>query len=142
MLCLHLYSLIIQCIILFYIRVCSGESAKGKYTIESVRTMNSIVQETERWVSANLGEIATGHIRKIYIHNITTSINNNYQDSPFVEHFCFFVALKFGESTREALARAVVEASRNVNAKCIFVITQTGETSQDISKFRPNVPVV
>lgn len=91
----------------------SGESAKGKFAVESVRTMNSIVQETERWVSSHGGEIATGHM-----------------------------PLKYGESTREALARAVVEASRNVNAKCIFVITQTGETSQDISKFKPNVPIL
>ena len=48
---------------------------------------------------------------------------------------------KTSDSNREALARAVVEASKTIQAKCIFVITQTGETASDISKFRPNVPV-
>jgi len=89
----------------------SGESAKGMYPLQAVQMMNKIVLETEKWVSSN-----------------PNSLMSN-------------VACKTGDSTREALARAVVEASKNVNAKCIFVITQTGETSSDISKFKPNVPV-
>ena len=75
--------------------------------------MNKIVLETEKWVTSQPEAVVP-------------------KNKP----------CRSKDSVRDALARAVVEASNTVKAKCIFVITQTGETSSDISRFRPNVPIL
>ena len=38
--------------------------------------------------------------------------------------------------------QAVAEASKNLSAACIIVISKTGLTSMNISKFRPLIPIV
>merc|ERR1711998_683743 len=77
--------------------------------------MNKIILETERWVRHHEND-EDGLVQP----------KTEYED----------------DSERDAFARAVVEATYNTNAKCIFVVTQTGETAADISKFKPNVPVL
>lgn len=101
----------------------SGESAKGKYPIQSVEMMNKIILETERWIHDHENDDDT--------KNSTLYVMNNGKK-----------VAKNQDSKRDAFARAVVEATYNTNAKCIFVVTQTGETAADISKFKPNVPVL
>ena len=101
----------------------SGESAKGKYPIQSVKMMNNIILETERWIHDHEND-DDAKKNKLYVMNNGKKIVKNE------------------DSKRDAFARAVVEATYNTNAKCIFVITQTGETAADISKFKPNVPIL
>lgn len=38
--------------------------------------------------------------------------------------------------------QSVAEASKNLSAACIIVISKTGQTAMNISKFRPRIPIV
>lgn len=95
----------------------SGESAKGKYPVQSVAMMRSIIEQVETYAKKTTdthGNRAGGD--KIPVPPIT----NNF----------------------EGMASAVVKASRNLKATCILVLSKTGNTAINVAKFRPDVPVV
>jgi pyruvate kinase len=87
----------------------SGESAKGKYPVQSVRMMAKIVANSEKYGKA------------------------------------FHVAvdqLPSHDESYQGFAYAVSEASKNIKASCIVVITGSGVTAANIARFRPHIPIV
>lgn len=90
----------------------SGESAKGKYPSQSVGTMKKIVDQAELWTHANPNNVVV----------VSTKPKILDPDHGF--------------------AYGIVEASKNINASCIISIVRTGITAENISFYRPNVPIV
>jgi pyruvate kinase len=90
----------------------SGESAKGKYPYSSVKTMKSIIKQAESWVT-----------------------NNETQ----------YFAPKFipsGLDIKEGMAYSVAKTSKSIKASCIIVLSKSGNTAKNISKFRPDIPII
>ena len=98
----------------------SGESAKGKYPVQSVDTMSKLIHEAEGWIARqrdlDYQAHGTQQLHKPIVPNITNHL--------------------------DGMASAVVKASRNLHAKCIIVLSRNGNTCINISKFRPDVPIV
>lgn len=91
----------------------SGESAQGLYPIQSVATMKRIVDQAEHWLEKN------------------PSLSQAAVNKP-----------KGKDNTIDAMAYAAVEASKNLNATCIVVLSKSGQTAINLSKYRPHVPIV
>lgn len=92
----------------------SGESAKGKYPVASVDTMKRICDQAEEWINKN------------------RDLNNAVVVRPESSN----------HDTLEGMAFAVAEASKNLEATCIIVISDDFATLTKVSKFRPYVPIV
>ena len=90
----------------------SGESAQGKYPVQSVSMMQRIVNQSEAWARS--------------VDNVTPSI----QAKPGCE------------GLYESLASAAVDASINLKAACIIVHSMSGATAKDVAKYRPQVPII
>lgn len=93
----------------------SGETASGRYPVESLRMMNRIIEYTER----------------------------NYPISPHRE-LAEPIRKEQGRETDfpEAVADAACRAAEDVRARCIVAFTHSGFTARLISKFRPTVPII
>jgi pyruvate kinase len=91
----------------------SGEVASGKYPVECVKKMSSIISEVEAWT-----------MRK-------PSRYEDYKDKPDSEW-----------AEHEAIALAACEAADSVGAKAIVCLTLTGNIAKTIAKWRPKVPVI
>ncbi|MFP4016311.1 MAG: pyruvate kinase [Halanaerobiales bacterium] len=91
----------------------SGESAIGKYPLESVRTMDIIAREIEN--SAFYQEV-------IY----KTALKNKAKSSTITE----------------AMSFATCKTAMDIGAKCIVAATNNGTTARMVSKFRPNTQIV
>jgi pyruvate kinase len=50
--------------------------------------------------------------------------------------------ISFFSSIMALYLQSVSEASKNLSAACIIVVSKTGRTAINISKFRPKVPIV
>ncbi|XP_014205931.1 pyruvate kinase isoform X2 [Copidosoma floridanum] len=90
----------------------SGETAKGEYPLECVRTMANICKEAEA---------AIWH--KQLFNDLTSK------------------AVPPVQST-EALAIAATEAAIKGSASCIIVLTTSGASAHKISKYRPPCPII
>ena len=90
----------------------SGETAAGKYPVESVKAMDKIIRSVE------------ANSDKIY-----SSLQ--YRKPDWKE-----------KQIVESLAFACVTMAENVEAKAISTITHSGNTARRIAKFRPKVPIV
>jgi pyruvate kinase len=90
----------------------SGESANGKFPVESIETMRAIINATE---SSDL--------------DIHAPIN---WMQGMITKACPF----------EAVARGAVEATRQDQASLIICITKGGSTPRLVAKYRPDVPVL
>jgi pyruvate kinase len=91
----------------------SGETAAGKYPIESLKAMASVVTEADVIVDAmNLP------FKKIMNHL-----------SPMDQEL-------------EAVASSAVQSAKNMNAKLIILITDSGKTARAVAMQRPTVPVL
>ncbi|CAN5617713.1 MAG: pyruvate kinase [Gemmatimonadetes bacterium] len=93
----------------------SGETAAGKFPIESVKAMVRIAQEIE-----DSDILASGP----------------HYDIP-IEDYAYGLSL-----TERAIAAATVEAVRRLEAPLIFTFTQSGFTARVVSSFRPPVPIL
>jgi pyruvate kinase len=91
----------------------SGETAKGKYPVETLQMMHRISREAE---AAIFHESMFDALRK--------SINPGSIDRDL------------------AVAISTVEASINVSATAIIVLTTTGKSAYLISGFRPKCPII
>lgn len=91
----------------------SGETAAGKYPIESLKAMGSIVTEADWIVDAKELPIERKHVRL----------------SPMDEE-------------EDAVAAAAVRSAKDMNAKLIVLITMSGKTARSIALHRPTVPVL
>ncbi|XP_063917310.1 pyruvate kinase-like isoform X2 [Zophobas morio] len=90
----------------------AGETAKGLYPVECVKTMASICQEAEAAIW-----------QKQLFSDLTRGVS---------------LPLDVVQTT----AVATVEASMNSLASAIIVITKTGKSAQLLSKYRPKCPII
>lgn len=90
----------------------SGETAAGKYPVESVQTMAKIIKSVESNASS------------IYY-------NLSYKKPEWKE-----------KQIIESLAYSCVTIAEHIEARAISTITHSGNTARRIAKFRPNVPIV
>lgn len=95
----------------------SGETASGKYPIETVRTMSEIIANVES--SENYSLLSKE--RYALAHNIP---NNAQVD------------------LSEAIAVSAVDVANTVRAKAIVVLSHTGSTAIKVSKQKPNTQIV
>lgn len=91
----------------------SGETAAGDYPIESLKAMVSIVGEADN-ISNVREDIAIG----------TTS------------------KLTHLEEELDTIALSAVKTAKDLNAKCIILITTTGSVAKAVASKRPSVPVL
>jgi pyruvate kinase len=90
----------------------SGETAKGDYPLETVKTMDKICLEAE----------AAMHTRQEFVEL------SNRTNSP--------------TDSTTAVAIAAVNASLKCMATAIICITTTGHTAHVVSKYRPRCPII
>ncbi|CAM9980675.1 unnamed protein product, partial [Pylaiella littoralis] len=90
----------------------SGESAQGKYPVESVEMMRCIIDEAESWKGSNPELVLPD------------------------------AAEASATSEMEGIASATVHAAHSLKAKLIVVVTKKGHMARLVAKFRPNVPVM
>ncbi len=90
----------------------SGETAYGRYPVESLATLNSVARETERYMQR-------------YDRDFLPS------DYKFLK----------GDIT-SAIAYAAFSAAKSLKAKAIVCFTATGQTASVMSKFRATSPVI
>ncbi len=90
----------------------SGEVASGKYPVECVKTMVSIIHEIEHWV-----------FRKPERYTLSDNRKKTLED-------------------HEAIARGACEAADALNAKMIVCLTLTGSIARSMAKWRPKTPIL
>jgi pyruvate kinase len=90
----------------------SGETAAGKYPIESIRAMASVVTEADHIVDA------------------TELVIRDKRDLSPVEQ------------ELDAVAASAVQSAKDMHAKLIILITMTGNVARAVALHRPNVPVL
>ncbi|MBQ8498265.1 pyruvate kinase [Chlamydia sp.] len=91
----------------------SGETASGAHPAEAVKTMRSIIQETE----------------KTFDYNALLQLNDKnsaLKVSPYLE----------------AIGFAGIQIAERAAAKAIIVYTQTGGSPMFLSKYRPYLPII
>jgi pyruvate kinase len=94
----------------------SGESAQGKYPVESVATMRSIIDAAETWISRN-----PVHQHKLILRNMEKH-ETGIMGAP--------------ASFYDAAASAAVQAAFRLKAKCIIVHTEEGTLARTVAKCR------
>ena len=90
----------------------SGEVASGKYPVECVERMASIISQVEQWT-----------FRKPVRYAV-----DDQEDRSWEEH--------------EAIARAAVEAADALGAKAIVALTLTGSIARLMARWRPRTPII
>jgi len=90
----------------------SAETASGKYPIETLETMDSIVREAEGYQFFSQG----GMFSKT-VHESTSDL-------------------------LDAIGEATAQLSRDLMVHCIFVLTQSGYTARTVSSDRPAAPIL
>ncbi len=89
----------------------SGETASGKYPVQSVQTMVKIAEEAER------------------VRHLTAEGHQTHRHPPV-------------STVAGAVSHAAVVTAEEVNAAAIITPTVSGATAKNLSRFRPNVPVI
>jgi len=98
----------------------SGETAKGKYPVQVVQTMNEIIASAERFTR-------------------TTMPGPNLMAR---ERFMQGQVERGDNSVDAAVAKAAMTAAEERNAAAIIVLTSHGVLPRLIAAFRPNVPIL
>ena len=93
----------------------SGETAAGKYPVESVEAMASIAERTEQTLD---------------------SIDKEYGN------WSAYSSYKQTSSITEMVCQAAVITSLNLQAQAIITPTESGYTARMVAKFRPKAPIV
>jgi pyruvate kinase len=98
----------------------SGETAAGKYPIDSLKAMISVVWEADKIVASR---------RSMTQHDIVLdqSIHEKMDRQ---------------DQELDAVAAAAVRSAHEMNAQMIVVITMSGRCARAIARHRPNVPVL
>ncbi len=92
----------------------SGETAAGRYPVESVQTMALIAETTEKDINYR-----------------SRFKNRPPQDAADITH-----------AIANAIAHATVTTAHDLNASAIITVTKGGSTARLISKYRPDVPII
>jgi pyruvate kinase len=131
----------------------SGESAQGKYPVESVSMMRRIIKEAEDWqrsVFANqivpqtrstAAAAAPAHGTVIPHVDETVVVEHSEHGLPVVLSKAD-IQSSTDYAHQSGIASAAVHASFALGAKAILVITEDGQLPRLVSKYRPNVPVL
>lgn len=90
----------------------SGETAFGKYPVESVRVMDRICRTVE--------------VRADHLYNSMEFHKPDWKEKQVIE----------------SLSYSCVRMAEYVNARVIATITHSGTTARRISKYRPRVPII
>jgi len=91
----------------------SGEVAAGKYPVECVRKMASIIEEVESWTLKD------------------SENNQSRKGDRFIQW-----------PEHEAIAKAACDAADSVDAKAIVCLSLTGNIAHTIAQWRPSVPII
>ncbi|KAF4649408.1 hypothetical protein FOL47_002115 [Perkinsus chesapeaki] len=94
----------------------SGETAGGKFPVESVATQRRICEEAENVIDYD----------SLFLRIRTNVMNHNPS----------------GLATPEAICSAAVCLGSETNASIIVAITETGSTARLLAKFRPSQPIL
>jgi pyruvate kinase len=93
----------------------SGETAAGKYPIESLRSMASVVWEADQ----------------IHDENAEVLWNQELHDSMSPE-----------EQELDAIAASAVKSAIRMGAKKIVLVTESGRVARAVARHKPSVPVL
>lgn len=96
----------------------SGETAAGKYPVETVQTMARIVEQTEQNIN---------YSKRYWTHTLTTDTDSI--EDPIAR-------------TTNAVSHATCAMAIDLNAKAIIASTLSGNTARMVSRFRPPVDIV
>ena len=106
----------------------SGETAKGKYPVESVRMMAKIAKRAEQydpWREANVNYIRCPHAENL--NYIKEHIGDREKEKIILPY---------------AIAKSACTLAENICAKAILVSTGSGFTAAKVASFRPDVPII
>jgi pyruvate kinase len=109
----------------------SGETAFGKFPVETVKMMSRIIQETERAISyprAYRSDIEN-HIE--LLPGVVASLSEGERD-----------AYRANNDFINILSRLASQAARETDAKALVVLTDSIDTVRRISKYRTNCPIL
>ena len=93
----------------------SGETAAGKYPMEALRSMASIIFESDQ-----IRDASSSFIWNEELHN---------QMEP-------------NEQELDAVAASAVRSAKDMGAKAIILITQSGRVARAVARHQPSVPVL
>jgi pyruvate kinase len=99
----------------------SGETAAGKYPIDSLKAMTSVVWEADKIVAT----------RRTTTSDIGVVLDQELHDK-----------MDRQDQELDAVAAAAVRSAHEMNAQMIVVITMSGRCARAIARHRPNVPVL
>ena len=97
----------------------SGETAAGKYPIESLQAMKQIVAEADEIIDKGAS------LNRVNLNESLVDIRNIQEDQ------CL-----------HAVAKSSVKSARDLDAKLIIVITSSGKIARFVASHRPTVPVL
>ena len=95
----------------------SGEVASGRYPIECVKRMSSIIEEVESWTLKRPSRFHIESIDEATLNGKEMEVN-------------------------ETIALSACEAADAINAKAIVCLTLTGSIAKSIAKWRPKTPII
>lgn len=98
----------------------SGETAKGKYPVQVVQTMNEIIASAE-------------HFTKYSMPGTNLAARDRFVDGQLDRR---------DKSVDAAVAKAAVTAAEERDASVIIVLTSQGVLPRLISAYRPNTPIL
>ncbi len=90
----------------------SGETSVGRYPVTCVETMARIAERSEAAIA----------YRQIY--------------------FSYTARHENIEGTTSAVSMAAVTTAYNIGAKAIITVSETGHTAQELSRLRPDIPII
>jgi pyruvate kinase len=97
----------------------SGETAAGKYPVESVTMMRKICRETEKTLS----------YRNIYT-SLRKMVHQMKEWSPSTT------------TITDSVASSAVKTSWDLNASLIIALTESGSTARLVAKYRPHIAIL
>jgi len=105
----------------------SGETAAGRYPVETVRTMDRIIRQAERyrWAPGQREGWAAGPERPLS-PGVTEKLSERDTHLEVADVVC----------------SSAVHAATQLGAKCIVAFSQGGFTARMIARYRPAVPIV
>mmetsp|Transcript_23852 Transcript_23852/g.48801 ORF Transcript_23852/g.48801 Transcript_23852/m.48801 type:complete len:570 (+) Transcript_23852:138-1847(+) len=97
----------------------SGETAAGKYPIESLKAMRMILKEADEIIDKGAS------FNRVNTNESLVDLRNIYEDQ------CL-----------HAVAKSSVKSARDLGAQLIIVITVSGKVARFVASHRPTVPVL
>jgi pyruvate kinase len=110
----------------------SGETAVGRYAVETVATMARIICEAEAYARAEAPPPAPVRLLG------QTNLRRTLELEPFLDHPGGDPSL----DVPDMVAAAAVHAARELEFRCIVAFSQGGFTARLVARYRPAAPIV